>query len=594
MQDHALFEAAPDGLILVDAGGHCRRANPAAARLLDRPLGAVVDHPFAEFVAPGQEDRLEALRPVHPDTEPSPVHLNLTTPRGGIRPAAITARAAGGGHVLCLRAGDIPLPHPHPHMVAHLAHMACWQIDPRSGRETWSPDIAVLHDLPADSAPGRDGFARLILPRVHPMDRPRLAAIADHRPPSADMSELDYRVVGADGVARHLHTRIAVLRDPAGAVAGLFGTVQDLSEHRHLADRLRESETRFRDLADTAPVLIRTINRSGRVVWANARWGAFLDDGPDSWRARLHPDDHTDCLQALAAALASGSPYTLRFRLRRRDGTWCWLMEQGLVRDTGEDQAFLASAVDISDMVEIEARLRHSLDQLAQSNDELERFAYIASHDLKEPVRVMALYAELLGRHLDATDPAVADYLGFITDGARRTYRLIEDLLTYSRVLQGCETPQPFALADALDDALADLAETIDATGAGLWQAGRPPAVQADRILTAKVFRHLIANALKFAAPGRAPEIAIVAETTGPMVTIEIRDNGVGIAAADLDTAFLPFKRLHAYQAFPGSGIGLALCRRVIERHGGRIWARSTPGAGSTFAFTLPVADSPP
>ncbi len=241
----------------------------------------------------------------------------------------------------------------------------------------------------------------------------------------------------------------------------------------------------------------------------------------------------------------------------------------------------------------IEESLTKTIDQLAKSNTELERFANFASHDLKESARLVASYAELVNRRLDtAADDAIRDFLRFLAESGKRMSQQVEDLLAYSRTQTRA---RPFADADAgriVGAALANLDDDIRDSGADV-RVGPLPRLWCDEFQIQEVFQHLIGNAIKFRHPERSPGIEIGADVLGDEAVLYARDNGIGIDPMFADQIFVIFKRLHTKDMYPGSGIGLALCKRIVERHGGRIWLDSVIGEGTLFRFTLPIADAP-
>jgi signal transduction histidine kinase len=234
--------------------------------------------------------------------------------------------------------------------------------------------------------------------------------------------------------------------------------------------------------------------------------------------------------------------------------------------------------------------IEHSNAELKRSNAELEQFASVTSHDLQAPLTTISMYAELIERrHARDLDGGMA-----LVDGIRHATQeartLIRDLLEYSRAGRGELALEAVRASDAVDRALEALAGPIEAKGARV-SVGRLPVVRADRVSVTRVFQNLIGNAVKF-TDERVPEVGIGAEREGEAWRFWVRDNGIGMAPDDTDRIFQPFRRLHGEEAYPGTGIGLAICERIVRQHGGRIWANSRPGEGSVFSFTLPAAET--
>jgi light-regulated signal transduction histidine kinase (bacteriophytochrome) len=230
---------------------------------------------------------------------------------------------------------------------------------------------------------------------------------------------------------------------------------------------------------------------------------------------------------------------------------------------------------------------------LQRSNAELERFAYIASHDLQEPLRTITSFTELFmtrsGAQLDARS---RQYLHFVQDGSARMKALIDDLLAFSRLNAERPPPRVVDTSEPVHEALARLADRIATSGARV-EIGPLPTVCGDAPQLAQLFQNLISNALKFQRPGMTPEVQVEAADEGGCWRFRIHDNGIGIEPQYTDRIFVMFQRLHGREVYEGTGLGLAICRKIVEAHGGSIGVESVPGEGSTFWFTLPAAASP-
>ncbi|WP_299444391.1 ATP-binding protein [uncultured Rhodospira sp.] len=245
--------------------------------------------------------------------------------------------------------------------------------------------------------------------------------------------------------------------------------------------------------------------------------------------------------------------------------------------------ALFSAAVFTRDQRETEQALRHSL-------DDLQKFAYVASHDLREPLRMVASYIQLLERRLGAALTAeTREYMGFIFEGAKRMDALLTDLLTFTRIDAASRPTGDAESEDALEDALDNLGAAIKETGALITYAGLPSVLANQQHLT-QVFQNLVGNSLKYRRPDRVPEVAISATVEKGTATFRVADNGIGVEPQYHDRVFEIFQRLHSRDQYEGTGIGLAICKRIVERHGGRIWIESTLGNGATVCFTLPAS----
>jgi light-regulated signal transduction histidine kinase (bacteriophytochrome) len=253
-----------------------------------------------------------------------------------------------------------------------------------------------------------------------------------------------------------------------------------------------------------------------------------------------------------------------------------------------QGQTILFSIIhDISRRIRAEDQLQKTLTDLSRSNEELERFAYVASHDLQEPLRMVMSYTQLLERRYgEQLDESARQFIGYAVDGAQRMHQMINDLLAYSRVGTQGTMPVLINAGSSVAQSLMNLKLVVEQTGAEVSLESLPT-IMADGSQLVQLFQNLIANALKF--QGKAvPRVSIRAEELAKEWRFAVADNGIGLDPAQGDRIFQIFQRLHGYSEYPGTGIGLAVCKRIVERHGGRIWVESAPGAGATFFFTIP------
>ena len=266
-----------------------------------------------------------------------------------------------------------------------------------------------------------------------------------------------------------------------------------------------------------------------------------------------------------------------------------------IMEDLNTERKELAATVrekeqEVAERRRAEEALAQQSAELARSNADLEQFAYVASHDLQEPLRMVSSYTQLLERrYSDKLDDRAREFIGFAVDGAKRMHALINDLLEYSRVgTQGQHLTRTSA-DEALGRALANIRFAIEENGVSITRDPLP-VVMADGAQLTRVFQNLIGNSIKFR--GEEPShIHVSARRNGASWVISAEDNGIGIDSSYAERIFVVFERLHRREDYPGTGMGLAICKRIVERHGGKIWVESERGEGSTFHFTLPVSD---
>ena len=329
----------------------------------------------------------------------------------------------------------------------------------------------------------------------------------------------------------------------------------------------------------------------------DSNWRTF-----DEWESRLHEDDREKVIRILQEYLAHRTEeYEVTFRLRCHDGAYRWILAKGIASFDAIQQPLRVVVVhlDINDRVEYQRslenlnhQLSHVNDQLNISNQELEQFAYVASHDLQEPLRKVSAFCKLLaeecGDHLPGDG---ITYLDFIVDGSQRMQTLIRDLLSFSRIKSQDSQPEQVATQDVFETARLNLSLAIQESGAEVT-ADALPVVWADQSQFAQLLQNLIGNGIKY-CQAATPRIHVGCEKQSDRYVFSVRDNGIGIAPEFHERIFGVFKRLHNRQTYQGTGIGLAICKRIVERWGGEIWVESEEGKGSTFFFTCPE-QSPP
>ncbi|WP_239511277.1 PAS domain S-box protein [Burkholderia sp. JP2-270] len=426
--------------------------------------------------------------------------------------------------------------------------------------------------------------------QLFPAERAAMYRKADDRVLAGEVVETEETVI-VDG---QLHTFLSVgfpIKDFGGRIVSIGGISTDISERKRAEERLRL-------VVEAAPNAMVMVNRGGQIVLVNSQtervFGYSRDELVGQSIERLVParfrDQHPGHRAAFLAAPKSRPMGAGRHLTGlRRDGTEL-PVEIGLNPiETDEGMFVLAAIVDITERIRAEEALRERTDELARSNRDLEQFAYVASHDLQEPLRAVAGPLQLLQRRYQGQLDARADeYIGHAVEGATRMQALIEDLLAYSRVGRSDNPFQSMQCAAALDNALNNLAVALEEAGAEVHR-GFLPTVQAIPSQLTLLFQNLVGNAVKFRRNDGPLQIRVGAEPGADGWLFRVEDNGIGIDAQYFERIFLIFQRLHTRRDYPGTGIGLALCKRIVERHGGRIWVESEPGKGATFLFTLPA-----
>jgi light-regulated signal transduction histidine kinase (bacteriophytochrome) len=363
----------------------------------------------------------------------------------------------------------------------------------------------------------------------------------------------------------------------------------------------RGAELQFHRLLDRLPAAAYTCDAGGLISYFNRRavelWGREpkLNDPVDRFCGSFRlfkpdgsPIPHEACWMALA--LRNEREYNgCEIVIECPDGSRRTAV--AYANPMHDSQGQISGAVnvlmDITERKRSEELVSKQARDLERSNAELQQFAYAASHDLQEPLRMVTSYVQLLQKRLQGSlDPETQEFMGHVIDGSRRMSRLIGDLLEYAQVESRAETTGEIALDEVLSSVVRQLAPAIERSGAEV-NAAELPRLRVSRGHLEQLFANLIGNAIKFRGT-EPPRIRIDATRKGGSWELSVADNGIGIAAEYFEKVFVLFQRLHSQSQYPGTGIGLAICKKIVERYGGEIWIDSAPGCGATFRFTLP------
>src|SRR5271155_920122 len=391
---------------------------------------------------------------------------------------------------------------------------------------------------------------------------------------------------------------IEIMLSPLDSAEGILVTaaIRDISVRKEAERHLARMESRYRGLLEAAPDAMVVVNQKGDIVLLNVQaekqFGYRRDELvgqkvkniiPAGFAERLIADALRSTEDALAQQIGTGIEITGK----RKDGSEFPIEIMLSPLESAEGVLVTAAIRDITTRKVAEAHLLYKVEELNRSNEELGQFAYIASHDLQEPLRMVASYTQLLARRYKGRLDSDADeFIAFAVDGANRMQRLIQDLLAYSRVGTKGSDLLETSSEEALERSLVNLRGAIADSGA-LVTHDPLPAVLADEMQLVQLFQNLVGNAIKYQKAG-VPKIHISASKNGGSKwTFSVKDNGLGIDPQYFERIFVMFQRLHKREEFAGTGIGLAICKKIVERHGGDISVESQLGKGSTFRFAL-------
>jgi PAS domain S-box-containing protein len=391
---------------------------------------------------------------------------------------------------------------------------------------------------------------------------------------------------------------ISIMPFPEEHYANLYG--RDITERKQVEQALQESEARLRRLVDANIIGVVTRDAAGQIINANDAFVSLIGYACEEVQAgKLHicqlvPAEYQPLEKQIleeVRALGSSKPYEIEFT--HRDGQRIPALI-GYTRVNENDNDLIGFVLDLTELKKTQAALVEYAEKLNRSNQELERFAFVASHDMREPLRKIILFGGSLARRLDTNiDEEARDYLQRMQNAAQRMQAMIESLLELSRVSTQGKPFETVDLSQVAAEVVSDLEVRIQHER-GSVQLGTLPHIEADSMQMHQLLQNLIGNALKFHQPDRPPEVSVSGEVIhagqgkGRQVVIQVQDNGIGFDDRDAKRIFQPFERLHGRTEYEGTGMGLAICQKIVERHGGEITAKSEPGQGTTFVVALP------
>lgn len=612
------FARMRDGIVALDTNWHYTYVNESAARLLGRsaaeltgkhiwtefPEGVGKPFYYAYYQAVEQQtvvDLEEYYEPwnrwfenrIYPDAHGLTIYFTETTDR---KNAALTIAASEQRYASLAAAAPVGIFRTD-------AEGNCLYVNDR-----WMQ----IAGLSFDAALGRGWVNGL-----HPDDRETITTAWYQAAQSSSPFQIECRFQDRDGRLTWVFSQAVAEYDRDGAVTGYVGTITDITDRKAAEAERLQAEQLHRELKLLEDVL--DIVLAGYWEWRIPEHRHYMSFGwkrmlgyehdelptrPETWQELIFPEDLPVVMGHFDRHVQSHGqvPYYNEVRYRHKDGSTVWLICSGRVIEwdaEGNPLRMIGCHIDITDRKQSEAQLQQLNQELQRSNQDLEQFAYITSHDLQEPLRAIIGYTQLLEQNYRAvlTDPEAQESLAFIIDGGQRMRQLIQDLLTYART-----GSQPLKLVSTdcnlvLTEVLQNLQPTIAETHATIT-SDNLPILCVDRTQLTQLFQNLISNAIKFRAdiPPRI-HISVMTQSDPSAVNprtdrvtyykFSIADNGIGIKPQYLTQIFEIFRRLHPRSRFPGTGIGLSVSRKIVERHGGTIWATSSLGQGTTFSFTL-------
>ena len=599
-------------IVMIDAEGHAILWNPAAERMFGYTAAEMLGQRVHDLVAPGDlRQRFEAAFPVFQKTGQGPAIGKLTELTG--------RRRDGSEFPIDLSLAAIQKGQEW-HAVALVRDITDRKRAEKALRESEENFRSVVENAPEAIFVSTHGRFRYLNPEavklfgaasasellnqpvresVHPDARAVMAeAIRQVQEMKGAISPVAQRYLRRDGTVLDVEGSIAPFTYE-GEKGGLV-LVRDITERKRAEEELRAKEyllSESQSIAHVGSWEWTVQGGASAMAWTPETYrlfGVSPDDfvlSPETFLSLIHPDDRAAMQFWMSSCLGGLEPPDLEFRVCLKDGSVRYINGRGhLVQQDAEHNPIrmVGVAQDITAFKQAEEALLRRTDELKRSNTELEQFAYMASHDLQEPLRMVSSYVQLLARRYQGKLDADADeFIAFAVDGAKRMQNLINDMLAFSRVTTKGREFKPVEADAALKVALANLQAAIEESHANVT-SDPLPVVNVDSGQLAQLFQNLIGNAIKFRGK-EPPRIHVAVERQAKEWVFSVQDNGIGIEPRHLERVFVIFQRLHSAAEYPGTGIGLAICKKIAERHGGRLWVTSEPGVGSAFHFTIPV-----
>ncbi|HEY9245891.1 MAG TPA: PAS domain S-box protein, partial [Candidatus Methanoperedens sp.] len=459
---------------------------------------------------------------------------------------------------------------------------------------SWNRGAQKIYGYSADEVKSKS--ISVLVPPGHPDELPQLLEKIRQGQRIEHYETLRMR---KDGKKICASLTISPIKDATGKIIGASTIAWDITEQKRIEMALRESEERFRSITHAATDAIISADSDDDIIsWnkgAQAMFGYTEEEALGKSLTIIIPERYRDAhKKGLERVNSTGETRLIGKTVEtvgmRKDGIEFPLELSLSTWKIGIKRLYSGVIRDITERKQADEKLKQTLAELERSNKDLEQFAYAASHDLQEPLRTVSNFSQLLARRYKGKLDAKADqFIGFIVDGTKRMQEMIDNLLIYSRVSTRAKPFESTNCEIVFDQALANVKMAVEESGA-LVTHGPLPTLMADASQMVQLFQNLLSNAIKFRK--EKPRITVSADRKGNEWLFSVKDNGIGIAPEFMEHIFKMFQREHSSAKYPGTGVGLAICRKIVERHGGRIWVESQSGKGSTFHFTIPVRKS--
>ncbi|SFR67229.1 hypothetical protein SAMN05216203_2419 [Marinobacter daqiaonensis] len=595
-QREAFFSLTPEIFCIVSARNRFVEVNKTFLKTLGYTRAEVVEIPYLNLIEPSWHDTvMDAIERLADGETIYDLEIQLFHRDGSLRWLRVNASMSRDRLIYCsarditaelqvqkeLRANEQLL-----RMAEQIGRLGGWMVDVTSGRSVWSDAVCDIHEMAPDQVPDMNEALQFYTPEYRPVVRQAVRqAIVLGLP-----FDLEARITTATGRLRWVRLIGRAVRDERGEVISLQGAFQDISAGKEASEQIRRLAERQSRIFESITDAFFTLDREWRFTFMNRKCEELLQQsrgeviGESLWE--VFPEAiGTEFESQYRQAMNTGETASFEAYFAPLD---LWSEANAYPSEDGLAVYFRS----INERVEAERELKATLAELERSNSELQDFAFVASHDLQEPLRKIQAFSDRLTRNPDHFDEREQDYLRRMRSAAERMQGLIMDLLSYSRINTRA---QPFVrcdLTDILEGVQQDLESAITASRA-VVEARPLPEIAGDPSQLRQVMQNLLSNAIKFSRPDVRPRIVIYPEDVSVRGwTLVIQDNGIGFEPKYADRMFQPFQRLHNKHEYAGTGIGLAIVRKIIDRHDAVIVADSRPGEGATFRIHFRHPDS--
>lgn len=601
----SLFEGAIDAVFVLDLEtGIILDANLQAEKLVNSHRDQIVGKHYSILYQNENAGHInKSFCPRMNMVLSSPIYQDIITSDGNVVPVEInsgTVKLPNGKQIIQgifrditdrkLTEEKLKKSEENLRYAQRVSHTGNWEWDIKQDKITWSEETFRIHGLdPTKQEPNYEQLLKL----YHHEDIPEFSKLVNECVYNGTPYTVVCRIQHSDGSLHHMEGRGEAIRDDNGNIVKLFGTSADITERKIVEEKLKKSEQLYRTMTECSNDSIWSLDKYGEFTFMNKRLEEISGYKFEELKGKTLPflvsKHDIERVNNIIKTVLEGTAQQFEMTYNNKYNNVVTLsVNSAPIYSYGNIVGVISSGRDITETVRYAKELKMLTDKLETSNRDLEQFAYTASHDLQEPLRTVCGFAELLeSNYKGKLGPDADEFIGYITSGAKRLQQMINDILALSRIGTKGKEFVPTNVERILRIVSENLHSLIDKNRA-IITYDQIPTIIADESQIVQLFQNLIDNAIKFRRE-ETPKIHISCKRSNGEWIFCVKDNGIGIDKNQFKKLFIIFQRLHSREEYPGTGIGLAICKKIVERHGGKIWLESDVGIGSTFFFTIPA-----